>query len=428
MLPALTENRVLRLSTITAMYFAQGVQSGLLFTAIPAYFAMRGVEPVVIGSFISLLFLPWSFKIISAPIMDRFSFLPMGRRRPWVIAGMIGALIGYIIMSLVPEPLENIPMLIAAGMVVSVSTAFMDVAIDGMTVDIISSDEYSTANAFMTGGNIIGFAATTAIAGVLLSKFGIPTTMLLTAVLIGLLTLFPILLRERIGERLLPFTKGEASKESLELQMKSWSEIGEKLFAAIFVRNSILLASAIFLFGIAYGLFQTYMPVLAVQELGWTDTAFSGLIGTAGLVAGVAAMVIANPIIRRLEIKRSFTFFIMVFALLGIVMGFIPFLWETPRTIQTFVFAYYGLRTFLLIILFTFAMLICQKTVAATQFALYTSVANLGISIGAAIYAPMESVLTYPQIFFAFAVLLVLMLPIVKSIRTSKNTSIASKV
>jgi PAT family beta-lactamase induction signal transducer AmpG len=178
------------------------------------------------------------------------------------------------------------------------------------------------------------------------------------------------------------------------------------------------------LFGIAYGLFQTYMPVLAVQELGWTDTAFSGLIGTAGLVAGIAAMVIANPILKRLEIKRSFTFFITVFALLGFVMGYIPALWKAVRTIQIFVFAYYGLRTFLLIILFTLAMIICQKTVAATQFALYTSIANLGISIGAAIYAPMESVFTYSQIFFVFALLLLLMLPIIKGIRPTNTTLI----
>ena len=106
MLPALTEHKILRLSTVTAMYFAQGVQSGLLFTAIPAYLAMKGVEASVIGGFIGLLFLPWSLKIISAPVMDRFSFLPMGRRRPWVITGMIGALIGYIGMSLVDDPLN----------------------------------------------------------------------------------------------------------------------------------------------------------------------------------------------------------------------------------------------------------------------------------------------------------------------------------
>ena len=56
--------------------------------------------------------------------MDRFSFLPMGRRRPWVIAGMTGSLIGYISMGLVSDPINQIPLLIASGMIVSISTAF----------------------------------------------------------------------------------------------------------------------------------------------------------------------------------------------------------------------------------------------------------------------------------------------------------------
>lgn len=421
MLPALTEHRFLRFSTVTAMYFAQGVQSGLLFTAIPAYLAMKGVEASVIGGFIGLLFLPWSFKIISAPVMDRFSFLPMGRRRPWVIAGMVGALIGYIIMSLVNDPLNNLSILIAAGMIVSFSTAFMDVAIDGMTVDIISAKEYSTANSFMTGGNVIGFASTTAIAGLLLSNYGISFTMIITAGIVGVLALFPILLRERPGERILPFTEGFASEESLNLQMKSWSEIGKKLFTAVLQRESILLMVVIFLYGTTYGLFQTYMPILSVQELDWTDTEFSGLVGTAGLAAGISAMVLASPLMRKLGTLRGLQIFIVGLAVVGIVMGLIPILWKETITIQVFVFTYYGLRTFLLIALLTAAMMLCQKAVAATQFALYMSISNLGISVGSAMYAPMKTVWSFSQIFFAFALILILLIPIVHKIKRMNN-------
>lgn len=420
MLPTLTENRFLRLSTVTAMYFAQGVQTGLLFTALPAYFAMQEMDAGMIGSFIGILFLPWSFKIISAPIMDRFSFLPMGRRRPWVILGMLGALIGYVAMSLVGDPLNNISGLIAAGMVVSISTAFMDVAIDGMTVDIISDDEYSTANSFMTGGNIIGFASTTALAGILLSKYGISFTMAVIAVLIGLLATFPLLLRERAGERLLPFSKGDASKEALSLQMNSWFEILKNLLAAIIRLESILLLVVVFLFGTTYGLFQTYLPILAVQELDWTDTAFSSLVGAAGLIAGISAMLIASPFMQKVGIKSSIQIFVVALIILSIVMGLIPILWEEAVTMRIFIFSYYGFRTFLLIGLCTLGMMICQKSVAATQFALYMSIVNLGISLGSTIYAPLQSLLSFSQIFFVFALILGILFPIIKRIKKTK--------
>ena len=73
--PALTTNQPLRLLTVTAMYFAQGIQTGLLLTAIPAYLASQAVDPVAIGGFIGVVMLPWTFKLISAPLMDRFSIV-----------------------------------------------------------------------------------------------------------------------------------------------------------------------------------------------------------------------------------------------------------------------------------------------------------------------------------------------------------------
>ncbi len=406
-LPPLTEHRPLRLLTVAAMYFAQGIQSGLLFTAIPAYMAMQGIDAAVIGGFIGTLILPWSLKLISAPLMDRFSFLPMGRRRPWVIAGMILALIGYIGMGLVSDPMNNIPVLISAGLVVSISTAFMDVAIDGMTVDIVSEEEYATANAYMTGGNIIGFAATTAIASLLLRNHGLPLTMMVTAIVIGLLALFPILLRERSGERIFPWSAGKASEQSLKIQVNSWVAIGKNIVKVIFLPASLLLATVTFLYGMTYGLFQTYMPVLTVQKLEWADTEFSGLTGIAGLTAGILVILIAKPLINKLGIRKGSVLFLAALAILFILMGFVPMLWENVWTIRVFIFSYYIIRTLLLITIFTFCMMICWKTVAATQFSLYMSVSNLGISSGAFIYATLKTELSYAQLFFVFALLFV---------------------
>ena len=55
--PALTTHQFLRLVTVTAMYFAQGIQTGLLVTAIPAYLASQEVAPTAIGGFIGIVML-----------------------------------------------------------------------------------------------------------------------------------------------------------------------------------------------------------------------------------------------------------------------------------------------------------------------------------------------------------------------------------
>jgi len=45
-----------------------------------------GLTPSQIGSYMGIILLPWSLKLINDPITDRWSFLAMGRRRPWVMS------------------------------------------------------------------------------------------------------------------------------------------------------------------------------------------------------------------------------------------------------------------------------------------------------------------------------------------------------
>lgn len=85
--PALSENTFFRYFNFIALYVAQGIPEGMALFGIPAWMAMNRKTPGEIGSFVAAVGLPWSFKIVVAPLMDRFTYLPMGRRRPWVILG-----------------------------------------------------------------------------------------------------------------------------------------------------------------------------------------------------------------------------------------------------------------------------------------------------------------------------------------------------
>ncbi len=76
-LPSLSENTFLRYFNFIALYFAQGVPEGMLTFGIPAWMAMNGKSPGEIASFTIVMVLPWSFKFIVAPIMDRYTCLLM---------------------------------------------------------------------------------------------------------------------------------------------------------------------------------------------------------------------------------------------------------------------------------------------------------------------------------------------------------------
>ena len=117
-IPALSENTVVRYFNFIALYFAQGVPEGMLYYGIPAWMAINGKTPGEIAGFAVACGLPWSFKFIVAPLMDRYTWLPMGRKRPWVLVGQIGLIASCITMAYVPDPLNNLNLFMAAGFAV----------------------------------------------------------------------------------------------------------------------------------------------------------------------------------------------------------------------------------------------------------------------------------------------------------------------
>ena len=74
-LPALSENRVLRYFSFSALYFAQGIPDGILYFGFPAWMAMNGKTPAEIGAFVGVLIIPWSFKFVMGPF-HRPVYLP----------------------------------------------------------------------------------------------------------------------------------------------------------------------------------------------------------------------------------------------------------------------------------------------------------------------------------------------------------------
>ena len=92
----LAENRFIRLLSFTIFYLAQGLPIGLISIALPAWLAGQGAGVGEIASFVAISGLPWGFKLFAGPVMDRFSFIAMGRRRPWVILSQGGLLLAIL--------------------------------------------------------------------------------------------------------------------------------------------------------------------------------------------------------------------------------------------------------------------------------------------------------------------------------------------
>ena len=298
-LPVLADNSFARYFHFIALYAAQGIPEGMAVLGIPAWLAMNGKTPGEIGSYVAMTGLPWSFKIVMAPMMDRFSYLPMGRRRPWILFGQLGLILSFIAMAFVPDPLNNMNLLMLTGFAVGFFGAFQDVATDGLAVDIIPVQQQAKANGFMWGSKIIGISVSLALGTWLLHEYDFTRSILFLSIGTTLIMLVPICMRERAGEKLLPFTKGKPSAESKRLQLSSWSEIIGSLFRVFKLRNSLILASCGFIMMIGCNYLDTMIPVFTVQALGWSDKLYAGYYSTASLVGGIGGMLIGGMLIDR---------------------------------------------------------------------------------------------------------------------------------
>ena len=407
-IPSLSENTFLRYFNFIALYFAQGVPEGMLFYGIPAWMAMNGKTPGEIAGFAVACGLPWSFKFIVAPLMDRYSYLPMGRKRPWVLVGQIGLIGSCIAMAFVPNPLNNLNLFMAAGFVVSFFGAFQDVATDGMAVDIIPINQQARANGFMWGSKIIAISTTLALGTWLLNKYDFTTAILMLAVMIGIIMFVPIFLRERQNEKILPWTSGSASPETKKMQLTSWTTIFKSLYSVVSLRNSLLLILILFIAQGAYNYIDTLLPIFTVKELKWSNGSYSQFYATAKIIGGIGGMLFGGILIDRFGKKRMMNIYFFGMVLFTSVLAFLKIYWTDNSFIYAFMTLYNIVYTFACIGIFAIAMQCCWKKVSASQFTLYMTISNLGRIALAALIGPLTTNFSWQVALMAFAVMIAL--------------------
>lgn len=422
-IPALSQSSVLRYLTFSALYVAQGIPEGLIFFALPAWMAKHGLSPAEIGSFVGISLLPWSFKLINGPLMDRFSFLPMGRRRPWVLFGQLGLIVSFFLFSFVENPLENLMILTVLGFTVSFFGAFQDVATDGMAIDILPEDQQARANGLMWGSKTVGISTSVSLGSILLNSSGFSTTVLYFSGVVLLIILVPSFLREHPGEKFMPWTAGKPSETSLAIQLTDWKSIFQNLIRVFFLPMSLIMGIAVFSVSIGRGFIDTILPVMTVQELGWTDSDYSQIFATSKLVSGIAGMFIGGALIDFLGKKRMITVFLSLLILLVLALSILSFMWDQPAYVTAFIITFYILEVFLTIAIFATAMQLCWKKVAATQFTLYMAIANLGLSVGAALLGPLTSFFTYKYALLSYILFASGMLILIQFVNLQKHKS-----
>jgi PAT family beta-lactamase induction signal transducer AmpG len=411
----LSSSPITRYSTGALAYFAQGIPKGLLHIALPAWLASEGVAPAEIAAFLGVIMLPWAFKLLIGPVMDHYEFLPMGKRRPWVLAMQLGMVLSLFGFGLVEDPASQIGLLMAIGFVINAFTAAQDVAVDGMAIDLVPIEEEGRLNAYMSFGKAIGWAATSAATGSMLVLVGTAVTGVVCGLGAALIFVYLLLVRERHNERLLPWTEGEASPKNEA--PPSFRQVFSDLNHVLWTRASLVIMLIMFMAGMFSGYGRALMPIAAVNVFEFSTPQWSDLNAVMGFAGAVVALFL-GPIIDRRGAKSVMGITILLTGLHAFTLASTQELWTNSTYVMVMMSLWILLLPIIMVCVLALAMSICTSGESATQFAIYMSVCNIGATVGSLFYGAVAEITSWSQNYAMMGLIVFLLLMSILLVRT----------
>lgn len=380
-LPALSHSRAARFTTIILLYFMQGVPLGLCLIAIPAWMAANDASPITVGAFVGTTLLPWSLKLFNGLLMDRFTFKPMGRRRSWILAAQAMMMLVFLALAVSAPGADEVAALTAFFFALNLCAVFNDVAVDGMTVDLVPEAERTTINGCMFASQAIGISLSAFLAGQLLASGQMSLLALILAGFIAIASLVVGLFRERPGERLMPWSGGQASEECRSRQHDAWRPILGGVLRAVLVPTTLLFLIGIGLAQATFTFTDAIAPTLSVQQLDWTSDRYSSFASMINLAAALGAAIATPILVKWFGLRGAMTGLFAGLAACALAGGLSFAGWQDSSWFSILFGIQYVLALMLQVVVIVWAMRICPPAVAASLFALFMAVPNLARSL-----------------------------------------------
>jgi PAT family beta-lactamase induction signal transducer AmpG len=133
--PPLDAAALHRLVAVVVLGFASGLPVSLTGPAMQAWLTVEGVDIATIG-FLSLVGLPYTFKFLWAPLMDRFEPAWLGRRRGWLVLTQLAVAAGLFVMA-ATSPRGATLAFAWFALVVAFCSASQDVVYDAYRTDLL---------------------------------------------------------------------------------------------------------------------------------------------------------------------------------------------------------------------------------------------------------------------------------------------------
>lgn len=158
--PMKTSDTWLRYLLFGVWYLSQSVPGAFLTLALVQYLVEGGLTKAEVGAFTAVIALPWTFKLVWAPLADKWSIMNMKRgdvnRRFQYI--MLSTIFMAVVLALFPllEVRWAVQGLLVGAFLHNMGRSFQDVATDGLAMDLLKENERGPAQTAMAVGRTLG--------------------------------------------------------------------------------------------------------------------------------------------------------------------------------------------------------------------------------------------------------------------------------
>lgn len=356
------------LAVILLLGFSSGLPLALTSGTLQAWMTVEGVDLSTIGIF-TLVGIPYTWKFLWAPTMDRFVPPFLGRRRGWLVVTQLVLAAGIAAMAML-SPREDLALLAVLAIFVAFASASQDIVFDAYRTDVSTREQRGIAGGltvvgYRTAMLVSGAAALVLVAGSgWMPGIGWKNTYLAMAALMSVGVVAALAGREPVIQSPPPRTLREAFVEPLR---EFFSRPGAWWILALLILYKLgdafagSLTTAFLLRGAGFSL----------EDVGYVNKGM-------GLAATIVGAVFGGVLMVKLGLYRS----LMGFGILQAVSN-LTFMWlamagkSYPVMILAVGFENFsgGMGTAAFVALL---MALCDHRFTATQYALLSALASFG--------------------------------------------------
>lgn len=125
--------------------FSSGLPLYLLFNLVPAWLRTEQVDLKTIGLF-ALIQIPYTWKFLWAPLLDRYVVPMLGRRRGWMLLTQIALLVIIAAMGAF-SPQNDLRTIVYIATLLAFASATQDIVLDAYRRELLSDEELGMGNA-----------------------------------------------------------------------------------------------------------------------------------------------------------------------------------------------------------------------------------------------------------------------------------------